>query len=298
MRILRFLAFIVLAAVLLITSCTARSAREGSLASDQSGKRLIAVSILPQAEFARRIAGDLFRVMTLVGPGQSPHSFDPSPRQLEELKSASAWFTVGIEFEHALQSRIATLFPALRIIDTTGSVPKRQLDKESTPHGETGPDPHTWLGWIEAKQQIAVMRDTLIGLDPDGAASYRRNYDAYIAEIDAVFRELSVDLAPLSGKPVFVFHPAFGYFLDEFGIVQVAVETGGKEPTQKNLADLIRQARAAGAKVIFVQAQFPVAAARNLAQSLGGAVEPLDDLAPDWLENLKRMGAALKKGLQ
>jgi len=73
------------------------------------------------------------------------------------------------------------------------------------------------------------------------------------------------------------------------------VEIGGKEPTQKGLAALAADAREDGARAIFVQAQFPTAAARTLAKAIGGVVLPLDALAPDWLANLERMGAALRK---
>ena len=58
---------------------------------------------------------------------------------------------------------------------------------------------------------------------------------------------------------------------------------------------LVERARSEGARAIFAQAQFPTAAARSLAAAIGGVVEPLDDLAPDWLANLRRMGEALRK---
>ena len=99
----------------------------------------------------------------------------------------------------------------------------------------------------------------------------------------------------LAGSKVFVFHPSFGYFLDEFGITQEAVETGGKEPTAQTLARLIDEAKQDKPSAIFVQAQFPVSAAKKIADSVGAKVVPLDPLAPDWLDNLKRIGDALEK---
>jgi zinc transport system substrate-binding protein len=78
----------------------------------------------------------------------------------------------------------------------------------------------------------------------------------------------------------------------------VAVETGGKEPTQKTLAALIANARAENAKVIFVQPQFSKTAAASIAKAIGGTVAEFDDLAADWLDNLNRMGAALKSAVR
>jgi zinc transport system substrate-binding protein len=92
-----------------------------------------------------------------------------------------------------------------------------------------------------------------------------------------------------------VYHPAFGYFLDEFGIVQRAVETGGREPGPRDLARLIGDARQEKAAAIFVQAQFPAEAARTAAAAIGAELVSLDPLAADWLANIRLMGSALKK---
>ncbi len=272
----------------------------------------VAVSIPPTAYLAERIAGGRFSVLTLVGPGQNPHAYEPSPRQIADLSISAAWFTIGIEFEKALMHKVAAAYPRLKLIDVTEGIARRPLeahdhddeghsDDEAPSGGHVeggGLDPHVWLGRDEALAMAARMRDAFVMLDPAGRAVYTANYTALEREVNAVFARLSRELAPLKGRPVFVYHPAFGYFLDEFGIRQVSVETGGKEPTQRTLAALVARAKAEGVSVIFVQAQFPTAAATTLARSLGGVVLPLDDLSGDWLANLERMGEALKKGIR
>ncbi|MDP3177826.1 MAG: zinc ABC transporter substrate-binding protein, partial [Spirochaetaceae bacterium] len=276
-------------------------------------KPLVAVIILPQRYFVERIAGDRFRTMAIVGPGQSPHSYEPSPRQMADLSRASAWFVVGVEFERALTPKISSLYPSLRIVDTAANVVFRRLDAhdhEAEGNGaegneaeeehdeEAGADPHIWLGRASVAAQALIIRDELIRLDPAGEATFTRNFDAFMRDIATVFDGLARDLAPLKGRPVFVYHPSFGYLFDELGIVQVAVETGGKEPTQRGLSELAARAKKEGATAIFVQAQFPTAAAKTLAKSIGGSVVPMDALAPDWLDNLKRMGLSLRGALK
>jgi zinc transport system substrate-binding protein len=291
---------------LVLAFLAAGSVAPGIAAPAASAKPIIVVSVLPQSYFAQRITGDRAKIITLVGPGRDPHSYEPTPRQMADLSVASIWFTVGVDFEHALEPKIASLYPGLRIVDTAERVERRMLESHhheaeeqheeaGEQHEEGGPAPHVWLGRKSVKIQAAAMRAALVALDPAGGAFYRKNYDDFAADVDSTFGALARELESLKGKPVFVYHPAFGYFLDEFGIVQEAVETGGKEPTQKGLAELAAQAKAEGAKVIFVQAQFPTAAARTLAKSIGGVVVPLDALAPDWLANIARMGEALKK---
>ena len=114
-------------------------------------------------------------------------------------------------------------------------------------------------------------------------------------DINAEFDRLREELAPLRGRTVFVYHPAFGYFLDEFEIRQEAVETGGKEPTPRTLFRLIERARAEGAAAIFVQTQFPLQSARAAAEAVGAELAALDPLAPDWLANIRVLGAALHR---
>ena len=265
----------------------------------------VVVSVLPQSEFISRVGGDRVKVLTLVGPGASPHSYEPTPRQMAELSGASVWFTIGVEFENALLPKIKALYPSLKIVDSSKNVVFRTLEAHS--HGdesagvaavdESGRDPHIWLGLDAVKVQLAAIRDGLSALKPGDAAFFRASHDAYVKEIEAVFASLRKDLAPLRGSTVFVYHPSFGYFFDHFDIIQEAVEVGGKEPTQKTLADLIKLAREDKAKVIFVQKQFPAAAAGTVARAIGGVVVEIDPLAADWLENIKAMGGALKSSL-
>jgi zinc transport system substrate-binding protein len=284
----------------------ALSQAQAADAKNPAVNRSVVVSILPQAYFVDRIGGGAFKATVLVGPGQSPHSYEPTPRQMAELARSAAWLSIGVEFEKALKPKVSELYPGLRVVDTTRGIEYRTLEAhhhegeaESAGEGqgedEGGPDQHVWLGRQAAKAMAANVRDALAALDPAGSANYVENFEAFVRDVDATFDGLAKDLLPLKGKPVFVYHPSFGYFLDEFGIEQEAVELGGKEPTQKALAELIDEARKDGAKVVFVQAQFPSGAARTVAKAIGGVVETIDPLARDWLPNLKRMGAVLKK---
>jgi zinc transport system substrate-binding protein len=262
-----------------------------------SSKPVMVVSILPQQWFVARIAGDRVRIMTLVGPGQNPHSYEPTPKQMAELAAAQAWVLSGTEFELPLRPKIEALFPKLRIVDGTAGVSFRSLEVHDE-HGETddasGIDRHTWLVPKPAKIMAAHIRDALCSLDEPGAPVYQENYAVLIQDIDAEFDVLQEELSPLKGTSVFVYHPSFGYFLDTFGIVQEAIELGGKEPTPRELSGLIDKARQHGAAAIFVQAQFPVQAARTAAASVGAELIALDPLALDWLQNIRDMGAALK----
>ena len=257
------------------------------------GLPLVAVSIMPQQWFVARIGGERVRTLVLAGQGQNPHNYEPTPRQIQGLAGAGAWILSGAEFEITLRPKVEKLFPALPIVDGTEGAVLRRLDDDGDEHGYGEFDRHTWLGRQPAKILAEHVRDTLFALDPAGAAFYADNYDRLAWEIDAEFDALRRDLAPLRGSNIFVYHPSFGYFLDEFEIRQQAVETGGKTPGPRELSRLIALAKEERPAAIFVQAQFPVSAARTVADSVGAATVSLDPLAPDWLANIRRMGDAL-----
>jgi len=297
----------------LLTTTVFAGGNAEAIAPGKEATPVVAVSILPQQYFASRIAGEKADILVLVGPGQSPHSYDPTPAQMARLAKAKVWITSGTDFEIALEPKVAAQFPDLKIVHGTDGVDFRTLQEyeeelpgehdEEDGHGEhavedehgSNIDRHSWLGRTPAKIMAGHLRDALSLIDPECGEFYRTNHDSLVRDIDSTFDTLKKVLAHLEGQRVLVYHPSFGYFFDEFGIVQNSVETGGKEPIAKTLAAMIEKVKADKVPAVFVQAQFPVAAARTVAKQAGAVVVPLDPLAPDWLANIKKMGDALKE---
>ena len=94
-----------------------------------------------------------------------------------------------------------------------------------------------------------------------------------------------------------MFHPAFGHFAKAYGLKQEAVESQGKSPGPKHITELIARAKAAGAKVIFVQPQFSQRSAEIIAKRIGGRVVPLDPLSGDYINNLEHIAEEFQKAL-
>ena len=266
-------------------------------------KPTIALSILPQQYFVQRIAGDLVSSVVLVGEGQSPHSYEPTPSQMAALAKAKAWILSGTDFEEVLVDKVSSLYPNLLVIDGTKGVTFRSLEEHDHEEGEDPDhavdgdslerDRHTWLGWASAKILAGHVLETTILLLPEQKVLLEANHQQLIEEIDATFLSLKERLAPLAGRKVFVYHPSFGYFFDEFDLIQEAVEIGGKEPTARDLSLLIQKAKSENAVALFVQKQFPLASAQTVAKAAGAKVLALDPLASDWMGNIKEMGETL-----
>ncbi|MEW6521601.1 MAG: zinc ABC transporter substrate-binding protein [Thermodesulfobacteriota bacterium] len=260
------------------------------------------VSILPQAFFVEKIGGERIAVEVLVQPGQSPHTYAPSPRQMARLAGARVYFRIGVAFENGFIPKIESSLPDLLIVDTRQGIelekmPAHEGKGEEHHHEDEELDTHIWLDPLLVKKQAKIITDTLVQLDPDGQALYEKNFTAFCAELDALHARLSEALAPLRGRSFFVFHPAFGYFARTYGLKQIAVETGGSSPSARHLAALIESARKNGVRVLFVQPQFSQKSAETVARAIDGAVVPLDPLARDYFTNMTAIAQALEKAL-
>ena len=278
----------------------------GAVPAVAAQKISVFVSIAPQVYLVERIGGERVAVEALVGPGREPHDYEPTPRQMARLARAQLFVRIGLPFETAILKKIAVAFPNLTVIDARRNVPLRYFSTESPDgprerpgRGRTGQiaDPHIWLSPRLMKTQAQTVAAALGRLDPAGANAYDRNLRTLADDLDRLDRRLAARLGPWRGSRFYVFHPAFGYFGDAYGLIQVPVEIEGKEPSARQLARLIRSARRDGVRMIFVQPQFARKKADAVARQIGGVCIPLDPLAADYPGNMERIATALEKGL-
>ena len=270
------------------------AAAENKVVNDQPIP--VFVSILPQSYFVQRVGGDRVRVEVLVRPGASPATYAPTPKQMARLARARVFFRIGVPFENALLPKIRRTMPHLRIVDTGREIRRVPLNK-GTGEKTRELDPHIWLDPLLVKKQAAVIMETLVAMDPAGKAVYTENYNKFAEDLNTLDKEIRTMLAPVAGKTVFVYHPAYGYFCRAYGLYQKAVETGGKNPTSKHLAHLIKEAKEEGVRAIFVQPQFSRKKARVIARAIGGRVIVFDPLAYDYITNLYQVAKRLAQVL-
>ncbi len=260
-------------------------------------KPVVFVSIPPQAGLVKTIGGDLIEVRTLVGEGQSPHSYEPTARQLTRLGEADAFLTIGVPLEKALLKKIEPLYPDLPLFRTQTDIALRSMPHVH--HGEAcsnehgAKDPHIWLSpnnvMLIAANTVAVLKKS----DPENAGIYTDNFEQLNGKLEKIKGEIAAKLAPYKGRRFYVFHPSFGYFADEFGLEQIPIELDGKTPSPRQLTALIEQAKADGVKIIFVQKQFPADSAEAVADAIGGKVVQLDPLAEDVVANLQKIADSI-----
>jgi len=279
------------------------SACAGPAATSNADGLTVSVSILPQKYFIERIGGDFVQVNVMVGPGDSPHSYEPKPSQMTALSDSEVYFSIGVEFEHAWMDRISSANPEMLIVDLSQGLEllpaiahehdeedlvhdEEEADHEESEHGEEI-DPHIWTSPANGAAMAQMIADTLIALDPNHADAYRLNLEEFLADITQLQSEIFATFEGLDSRKFMVFHPAWGYFAQEFGLQQIPVEVAGSEPSAAELTALLSEAKEEDITVIFAQPEFSTRSADTIASEIGGKVILISPLAENWMENLR-----------
>jgi len=260
----------------------------------------VVASILPLADFARQVGGDRVSVETLIPPGASPHTYELTPAQLQAVSRARVLVLNGVGLEYWTDKVVsAANTPDLVVVITS-----EELDIIASDEHKAGGNPHVWLSPLNAIHQVEMIRDALIQADLAGADAYRANADRYIGELRALDRDIREAVATFSSRKFIAFHAAWVYFARDYGLEQAAVveTTPGKEPSPAEIAEIVKTARAIGAKAIFAEPQFSSKAAEVIAEESEAQVLFLNPLGqpPDYRYidlmryNLNEMSKVLK----
>jgi zinc transport system substrate-binding protein len=263
--------------------------------------RTAVVTVLPQAEIVKEIAGGDWDVVVVVPPGAEPHTYEPTASQVARVSGADVYARLGpglMPFEDTLITRIAAGEGGISIIDMSEGITLlygEGKEDGATTQNRKGADPHIWLSPGNLRIMAENVARGLAEVDPAHAGDYSARKNAYLERIDSCTRAIQRNISGLEGRAFLVFHPAFGYFARDFGLVQVAVEEEDHEPGPAGLSRLVTLARERGITVVFAEPQFSTRESEVIAREINGTVVLVDPLAPDVLENLVRISGAIRK---
>lgn len=255
-------------------------------------KPIIAVTIVPEQTFVEAVCGDLVEVVVLVPPGNSPENYEPTPMVIEKFSKASLYFTIGVPTEEANILPKATNIKTIALQDEVASI----YDDRTFKSGER--DPHIWLSPKRAKVMIEVISQEMGKLDEANKETYQKNAKAYIEKLDELDKEIKTSLDGVQNKKIIVYHPAFGYLADDYGLEMYALEEEGKESTAMHLQEMIDFAKKENIKAIFYQEEIDSSQSKAFAEEIGGKTVQLSPLAADYIENLKKMAETISEVMQ
>jgi len=282
--------------VLIITAgCTENPKKtkpEGENSGMEDNSILLFVTIPPQKEMAEAVGGDYVTVKTLVPPGADPHSYEPSPGTLQEMSVADACAIVGsgLETEDNWLDKITELNPDLKIINCSSGVKLITSDEEGNSgesHNNGYTDPHIWLSVSNGKIMAENIKEGLTEIKPELKAEFESGTEDYLSRLDTLNSEIKEKLKSKRGEYILVYHPAWRYFAEEFGLKTISIEKEGKEPTPAGIKSVIDQAEEYNIKTILISPQFNRKSAEVIADETGGRVMTVDPLKEDYIENLR-----------
>jgi zinc transport system substrate-binding protein len=247
----------------------------------------VAVSIVPEETFVKAVAGENVIVTTMIPPGQSAENFAPSPKLMQELSDSQIYFSIGVPTEQAnIFNKLEDFNNELQIIELNKKVAE-VYDEIMLESG--GSDPHIWLSPKRVIVMVEAIRDELIVIDPENKEEYESNAEAYIKELEQVNIEIENSLKTLQNKTIIVYHPAFAYFAQDFGLEMIALEEEGKEATPEDFTRVIDYAKENNIKIIFYQAEVDSKQADTFANEINGESIQVEPLSGDYIQNLRKM---------
>ncbi len=250
----------------------------------------ISVSVLPQAYFVKRIGGTRVNIQAMIPKGASPETYEPTPRQMVMLTDSDIYVKVGspsFPFETKYFNDILKKNKKIIVVNMSDGVKYRKGD------------PHVWVAPATVKIAAENIYKALSAADPKFKTYYKSNFELFLKDIKKLDRDIRKSLAGKEGYSFMVFHPAWGYFADEYKLNQICVEKEGKRPSASHIREMIDIARKKHIKIIFVQTGFDKGSADVIAEETGGKIMHIDPLAEDWLKNMEKiaeiLSAVLKK---
>ena len=257
---------------------------------------ILTVTIEPLRYFAEAIAGDHYQVVSMVPKGSSPESYDPTPPQLVNLSKSQAYFRIGyIGFEQAWMKKLEANYPDMKVYDT--SIGVDLIRSEGHWHGdhfhEGSVEPHIWNSTRNATIIAENIYKALCELDATHQADYKQRLDSIkqiIGQTDDKIRSLLKN----ADSTFLIYHPALSYFARDYGLKQISIEEGGKEPSPAQLKALIETCRKEKAHTIFVQQEFDQRNAQLIADELGVHIVSINPLSYHWPKEMVQVAKALQ----
>lgn len=279
-----------LLAMLTLASCAGNGGK--------NKQRTLTVTIEPLRYFTEAIAGDKFNVVSMVPEGSNPETYDPTPQQLVKLAKSTAYLRIGhIGFEQAWIKKLQANTPNLPFYDMSEGIDLIHEINGHT-HGNNedrhthGVEPHIWNSTRNASILAENICKVLCEIDSVNKPYYQQRLDSLQKEIQTTDKEVQ-ELMEHADQAFLIYHPALSYFAKDYGLKQISIEEGGKEPSPAHLQELIRTCRENQVRIIFVQQEFDVRNAELIAKELGVQVVSINPLSYHWKEEMLKVARAL-----
>lgn len=271
----------------------------------ETDAKTLTVSILPQKYFIEALVGNAYNINVMVAAGASPASYEPTPRQMVGLSKSELYLMIGhLAFEEVWIPRIERINPNLKIVDLSSGIELIGGDDEEITkhkhaiednHHHHGIDPHIWMSPKHVKTIVENISTALISLDKPSKDAILQKRDSMLIVLDQLDKMFENSLSSIQIRKFIIFHPALTYLAEDYQLEQIAMEFEGKEPSPSYFKSIVDRARSEKIGVLFIQKEFDMENARQLAREVDAELIQIDPLAEDWYSQMIEILDKLKK---
>ncbi|WP_025132050.1 zinc ABC transporter substrate-binding protein ZnuA [Pseudomonas sp. PH1b] len=259
-----------------------------AIGSAQAEVRVL-TSIKPLQLIAAAVQDGVAVPEVLLPPGASPHNYALRPSDVRKVQSVDLLYWIGPDMEGFLPRVLkGRSLPSVAVQDLPG-MKLRHFAEDSHSHAEEADehdhrpgtlDAHLWLSPVNARVIAARIAADLSAADPANAARYQSNLKAFNERLDALDTRLKARLAGIAGKPYFVFHEAFDYFEDAYGLKHTGVFSVAAEvqPGAQHVAAMRARLQQVGKTCVFSEPPLRPRLAETLVAGLPVKLAELDAL--------------------
>lgn len=238
----------------------------------EDGQYTVVTSFYPMYIAALNVVGenDHIRLENLSEPQTGClHDYQLTPADMQLLSTADAFIINGGGIESFL-GEVAEQYPNLTIINASEQV---DLIEDNA---------HAWMNIEDYMTQVKTIEAELSAADPADAEQFSENTEAYLAKLSSL-KEQADAVKPLTeGKNIVIFHEAYEYVAEEFGM-QVSYVMDLDEERQVSageVADVVRTVTDGGVRVILAEELY--------GKDMGDTVESETDAKICYLDTLVR----------
>ncbi|MBX9408018.1 zinc ABC transporter substrate-binding protein [Pseudomonas baetica] len=251
----------------------------------------VLTSIKPLQLIAAAVQDGVAIPEVLLPPGASPHNYALRPSDVRKVQSVDLLYWIGPDMEGFLPRVLSgRKLPSVAVQDLPG-LKLRHFAEDSHSHSEDADehdhdhrpgtlDAHLWLSPVNARVIADKMATDLSAADPANAERYQHNAKAFDERLDALDQRLKKRLASIEGKPYFVFHEAFDYFEDAYGLKHTGVFSVAAQvqPGAQHVAAMRTRLQEIGKTCVFSEPPLRPRLAETLVAGLPVKLAELDAL--------------------
>lgn len=271
MELNRFFTIIIVLALIVI-SITGCGNYEYDKDSSNENIKIIA-TLFPQYDFAKEIVKDRGEVSLLLPPGVEAHSYEPTPKDIVDIKKADVFIYTGKYMEPWAEKIIEDMDDSTVVIDISQGIELIDEEDWEGHHEHHGKDPHIWLDPVYAQKIVDNILDGIIKADKENEQFYRQNAEGYKEELEKLDQRFVETFSRTKYKTIIHGgHFAFGYFAKRYGLEYISPYDGfspNAEPTPKKISQLVNNMKSLGLNVIYYEELIDPKVAKIISEETG-----------------------------